>query len=421
MIAEVISIGDELTSGQRLDTNSQWLSQQLGDLGIRVVYHTTVADDLAANVGVFAQARERADLIVCTGGLGPTADDLTRDVLAQTAGVDLVLDEPSLAHIQQMFARRQRPMPPSNQLQAMLPRGARVIPNPHGTAPGIDMDLPRVPRSSDTIAASARPPARIFCLPGVPAEMREMWHASVVPLIEQAAGARRRMLRHFPVKCFGVGESDLEQMLPDLIRRGRDPQVGITASHAMLTLRITASGGTPAECEALARPTIEIIRQCLGSLVVSEADEDLHEVVARMLRVAYKTLATVEIGTPGLLAHWLSAIPDAASWHRGSLTLSPETVPREWRSSNWSRQTAEEQTVALAERVRTWFGSDYALAIGPAPTSASLGESAPTIAIALAQGSGTSLHLLPYTGHPNILSTRTAKHALNDLRLALRE
>ena len=145
MLAEVISIGDELTSGQRLDTNSQWLSTRLGELGVEVRYHTTVADDLDANVRVFREAIERADIVVATGGLGPTADDLTRDALAATIGQPLVLDAASLAHIEGLFARRRRPMPESNRLQAMFPSGSRVIPNPTGTAPGIDLEVPRGP------------------------------------------------------------------------------------------------------------------------------------------------------------------------------------------------------------------------------------------------------------------------------------
>lgn len=407
MIAEVISIGDELTSGQRLDTNSQWLSRQLGDLGIRVMYHTTVADDLAANVGVFQQARDRADLIVSTGGLGPTADDLTRDALAQTTGVDLLLDESSLAHIEALFARRSRPMPPSNRLQAMLPRGARVIHNPHGTAPGIDMDLARSGRSA----------ARIFCLPGVPAEMREMWDGTVAGAIADMLGPERRILRHFPIKCFGVGESDLEQMLPDIIRRGRDPQVGITASQAVLTLRITASGRDADECEAHARPTIEIIRQCLGKLVVSEADEDLHEVVARRLRETQRTVATIEVGTPGLIAHWLAAIPGPRTWWRGSTTMPFEAIPVEWLGAAGLTGPPAEQTAALAERARTAHRADFGVAVGPVPSNA--GDTAPMIPLALAQASGVTVHALPFTGHPDILATRAAKHALNDLRLAL--
>ena len=237
MHAEIISIGDELTSGQRLDTNSQWLSTRLGELGVQVMYHTTVADDLEANVQVFRQAAQRADLIVATGGLGPTADDLTRDALAAVAGVELVLDEAALAHIESLFARRKRPMPERNRVQAMFPRGSRVIPNPAGTAPGIDIEMPRPGKS----------PARIFALPGVPAEMHEMWEQTVAPAIAALMG-KPRVIRHKQIKCFGVGESDLEQMLPDMIRRGRDPQVGITVHGATITLRITASGDTAEAC-----------------------------------------------------------------------------------------------------------------------------------------------------------------------------
>ncbi len=147
MLAEVISIGDELTSGQRLDTNSQWLSTRLGELGVRAMWHTTVGDDLETNMQAFRQAAQRADLIVSTGGLGPTADDLTRDALAAAAGVELVLDEAALEHIQGLFARRKRPMPERNRLQAMFPRGSRMIPNPAGTAPGIDFELSRAGKS----------------------------------------------------------------------------------------------------------------------------------------------------------------------------------------------------------------------------------------------------------------------------------
>src|SRR4051794_7890275 len=143
MRAEIISIGDELTSGQRLDTNSQWLSTRLGELGVKVMYHTTVADDLEANVQVFRQAVERAELVIATGGLGPTADDLTRDAIAAAAGVDLVFDADSFSHIESLFSRRKRPMPERNRVQAMFPRGSRAIANREGTAPGIDIEIPR--------------------------------------------------------------------------------------------------------------------------------------------------------------------------------------------------------------------------------------------------------------------------------------
>ena len=137
MRAEIISIGDELTSGQRLDTNSQWLAERLLEIGVPVAFHTTVGDQLADNVLVFRQACERADVVVATGGLGPTADDLTRQALADLAGIPLVQDEASLAHIKALFARRKREMPPATVVQALFPQGSQPIFNPNGSAPGI--------------------------------------------------------------------------------------------------------------------------------------------------------------------------------------------------------------------------------------------------------------------------------------------
>jgi nicotinamide-nucleotide amidase len=138
-----------------------------------VLFHTTVGDDLEANIRVFREAADRAEIVVCTGGLGPTADDLTREALAACIGTDLVLDPVVLEHIRNLFARRRREMPERNQVQAMFPRGSRVIPNPHGSAPGIDLQIPRGDRT----------PSRIFALPGVPAEMQEMWQQTVGPAI----------------------------------------------------------------------------------------------------------------------------------------------------------------------------------------------------------------------------------------------
>ena len=204
MIAEVISIGDELTSGQRLDTNSQWLSQQLGDLGVQVRYHTTVADDMDANVRVFQSAIERADIVVASGGLGPTADDLTRDALGWAAGVPLVLDQASLDHIRGLFAEHNREMPERNRLQAMFPQGATPIPNTCGTAPGHRPEVRQARRndqSSVRLCQASRPKCS-RCLP--PGSGLGLGHAA----------PSDAMIRHRRIKCFGAGESHVEQMLP---------------------------------------------------------------------------------------------------------------------------------------------------------------------------------------------------------------
>jgi nicotinamide-nucleotide amidase len=399
MLAEVISIGDELTSGQRLDTNSQWLAERLGELGVATLYHTTVGDDLAANIRVFREAIDRADVVVVTGGLGPTADDLTREAVAQTAGVELELDVASLEHISKLFERRKRAMPPANRVQALFPRGSRVVPNPHGTAPGIDLSIPRPGRGD----------ARIFCLPGVPAEMREMWTATVAPAIGVALGTERRVIRHYRIKCFGVGESDLEQMLPDLIRRGRDPIVGITVSKATITLRITTAGVSEAECHAKMAPTIATIHECLGDLVFGQEDEELHQVVCGQLAAAKATLASWEVGTRGLLAWWLGEA--SAEWLAGSSAVDYRPfaggVVRAGLTGQGPGVVGE-----WAEQVRRQFTADYGLAVG------TLNEE--DVEIAVASATGIERLRFARAGHPDIVVPRTAKQALNAVRLALR-
>jgi nicotinamide-nucleotide amidase len=416
LTAEVISIGDELTSGQRLDTNSQWLSLELAALGVRTLYHTTVGDELAANVRVFREAVARADLVIATGGLGPTADDLTRQALAEAAGRDLVLDPPSLAHIEALFARRRgRPMPESNRVQAWFPWGSRIIPNPHGTAPGIDLDVPRLDQTAGAAAA------RVFCLPGVPAEMKEMWRASIVPAIEQMLGHERRVIAHHCVRCFGVGESDLEAMLPDMIRRGRTPSIGITVSGATITLRITAEGKNAAECRAAIEPDVATIRKCLGTLAYGEAEDELHEVVLRMLRERGQTLATAEGGTGGMVSHWLAADASFAEQYRGGIVAAKAADLCRLASAAPAHQDAvwnDADAAALAGELRVKMEADWALVVSPFPPNAADGTR-PACWLALAGPGGTRVKQASLAAHPEIVLPRAAKTALDMLRRAL--
>ncbi|HUT91593.1 MAG TPA: CinA family nicotinamide mononucleotide deamidase-related protein, partial [Thermoguttaceae bacterium] len=314
MRAEIIAIGDEITGGQLLDTNTQWLSQRLEELGIRVLYHTTVGDELDPIARVFRQAIERADVVVATGGLGPTADDLTRQAIAEAAGRELVLSTEALEQIRGLFARRKRVMSPQNEQQALFPEGSQAIPNPNGTAPGIAVEVPR----------EGMGPAWVFALPGVPAEMKEMWHGTVAAEIGKA-GAGKRVVRRRVIKCFGAGESQVEAMLPDLIRRGRSPRVGINASQTTILLRITAEGASEEDCRAAIEPTVETIRNCLGSLVFGEGDDELEDAVIRLLRRHNKTLATAEWGTAGLVADRLGDVAEAEGCYLGGLVVASET------------------------------------------------------------------------------------------------
>ncbi|MGC4006926.1 MAG: CinA family nicotinamide mononucleotide deamidase-related protein [Pirellulales bacterium] len=347
MIAEVISIGDELTSGQRLDTNSQWLSTQLADLGVRTAYHTTVTDDLDANIAVFRAAIRRVNIVVVTGGLGPTADDLTRQALAAAADRPLRYDFQAIETIRALFSKRGRKMPGRNHLQALFPDGSLVIPNPHGTAPGIDLLVQR-PKGG---------PARVFCLPGVPSEMREMWHAGVAPMIRTMLG-KPTVIRHRVLKCFGKGESELEAMLPDLIRRGREPLVGITASGATLSLRITALGDTAEAANRSMVPTVETICGLLGDLVYGEGDDELQDAVARSLRDEGAKIATAECATQGLVAQAFRALTDTENVFLGGVVVADDRALVDFLGDAAAVEEADQETLcrAAAERAHAVAG-----------------------------------------------------------------
>jgi nicotinamide-nucleotide amidase len=397
MRAEVIAIGDELTSGQRLDTNSQWLSERLGELGVPVAFHTTVGDDLEDNVAAFRNAIERTDLVVATGGLGPTADDLTRDAIAAAAGVELVEDAAALAHIKSLFARRRREMPERNRLQAQFPRGTRVVPNPEGTAPGIDL----------TVSRSCGPPCRVFALPGVPAEMVAMWDATVGPAIAASRPAGR-VIRHKRIKCFGVGESDIEARLPDMIRRKREPLVGITVHGATITLRITTSGPSATACEKEMEPTVAQIRDLLGVLVFGEEDDELEDAVVRQLKEHGQSVAVAELGTDGLISHWL-AEADSLAFRGGVVADDVERLSALLGDTLHGGAPQQELAAAAAKAVRIKSGAEWGLAA----------VARDELHVALASADNVRSKQFPLLTHSAIRKSWAAKHALNTLRLAL--
>lgn len=408
MQAEVIAIGDELTTGQRLDTNSQWLSAELGLLGIPVLFHTTVCDTLEAGIEAFRIAAGRCDLVVATGGLGPTADDLTRDVLAAVAGKPLELSQEALVAVESRFARRSVPMPESNRRQAMFPIGTRIIPNPDGTAPGIDLDVRRPDGGS----------SRIVALPGVPSEMRTMWNGTVAQAIHAMLPAAGVFV-HRRIKCFGAGESAIEAMLPDMIRRGRDPLVGITAHEATITLRIVAHGRDESECLAKIGPTEQTIRECLGAHVYGLDDEEVEDAALRALDESRQTLATIEIGTEGRVAACLAQAEarrqglqrgDAiVAVYRGGGVLPASAVSLGDRESPDAMKN-------LAEKARADHGSTFGLAVGPVCPGT---EGRRVVAIAMSDGRTVEMieHMLG--GGPALALSRAAKTAVDLVRRTL--
>lgn len=412
MRAEVIAIGDELTGGQRLDTNSQWLSQQFALLGVPVTHHTTVGDDHDAIVDVLATACRRSALVLVSGGLGPTADDLTRQAIAALTGRPLVQDDQSLEYIRGLFARRGRPMPEQNIIQACFPEGSRPIANVEGTAPGIHV----------TLDGPGGTPVDLFALPGVPAELKPMWQATVAPAIAARLGAARRVIQQREIRCFGAGESDIESRLPDLIRRGRDPLVGITASEATITLRVTAEGATCAECEAKIAPTVATIYNCLGSLVFGENDTQLQDAVCDLLADRGAVVATAEWGTAGLVSSWLGGARRAATAFRGGLIVQDLPALTRWLGFDVNTKPPSppdppRYVAQMARAVRERFNTDYGLAVGPCPDSESAGQ----VHLAVAARGDTIGESFTFAAHPAIQRHRCAKQALNLLRLSILE
>lgn len=413
MRAEIIAIGNELTSGARLDTNSQWLSLELAELGIRVQYHTTIDDDLPALVAEMRSAVNRSDLVLITGGLGPTLDDLTRQAMAELAQVPLVLDVEQLAIIESMFSRRNRPMAERNRIQAMFPEGSEPISNPRGTAPGIWQQVGRKGQPEPCVLAA---------MPGVPSEMKRMFREEIRPRLPGG----ETVIRRARINCFGIGESDAEARLGELTARGREPEIGITVHEATITLRINAHGPTEEACQAQIEQARREIHERMGTLVFSEEDDELQHVVIRQLAAAGLTLATAECGTGGLLAERLTDVAGYEAAYRGGLVLTRDGagwellgIPSEQREAAGNEVAAG----AMARGCREKFGTDFALAVTERPAYDVEQESGqvPALYLAVAGENLLTVREQVLVGDAAIARSRAAKGVLDLLRRHLQQ
>jgi nicotinamide-nucleotide amidase len=382
--AAIVSVGDELTLGQTLDTNSMWLSRRLTEMGIVPVEHVTVPDNLDAHARVLRDLAARSDLILCSGGLGPTADDLTRAALAQVMGDALVEDPIALAEVEAWFSSRGRHMNMLNRVQAQRPARAVIMPNLHGTAPGLFATLGERGRSCD-----------VFCLPGPPRELMPMFEAQVAPRLRLPEG---RTVRTRVLHSFGLGESELAHRLGSLMERGRMPLVGTTASGGVVSIRLRYEGhAPPAEAERALDDTERLVREAAAEYIFGRGEQRLPDVVLALLRSRGEVLGCVESCTGGGLGQLITDVPGSSvSFAGGLVTYSNELktrlsgVPESLLAEGGPGAVSEETARAMALGGLSALKVQHCLAVTgiAGPDGARPGKPVGTVFVARASGDG---------------------------------
>ncbi len=415
----MLAIGDELILGQKTDTNSAWISDALTARGVRVVEHATVADDTPRLVAAIERLGAAADVLVTTGGLGPTADDLTRAALGEAMGEGLVEDPAALEEIQSWFRGRGREMPATNSVQALRPVSARSLANPNGTAPGLASVIGEGGHACD-----------VFCLPGPPHEMRPMFESFVIPAIRAQAGYAvvTRALH-----TFGLGESDVAARLGELMDRDRNPLVGTTASLGVVTCRIRYEGGAGTGAGALDGAEAAV-REKLGDAVFAAdgaSDGALARAVIDKLRDRGEQLVVVESCTGGLLGETITRVAGSSDVLLGgwitysnqmksaAVGVKPETLDR---VGAVSREVAVEMAEGGLAASSAAGGAKHALAITgiAGPGGGSDEKPAGTVWIARASaGAPTDVRCFRFRGGREAVRRWSVNAALGMLRLEL--
>lgn len=359
MRCEVVAVGTELLLGQIVDTNSSWIGEQLALAGIDSHFQTRVGDNASRIRQVLEIALGRSDAVIVCGGLGPTQDDITREVIAEVMGVALELDEEIAERIRAMFGARGRSMPANNLRQAMVPVGATVMAQQPGTAPGLICPV------DDKV---------IYAVPGVPHEMREMVTGTVIPDLQRRAGVTA-VIRSRVLRTWGQSESGLAEMLApridELDRSGRCTLAFLASGIEGLKVRVTAKADTAAEADAVLAEEVELLVGVLGDLVFSTDDEPMEAVVLRLCEERGLTLGTAESVTGGLVAARLTDTPGASRVFRGSVVSYASEVKHRVLGVPEGPVVTEDAARAMAIGACRVLGCDAAVATtgvaGPDP------------------------------------------------------
>jgi nicotinamide-nucleotide amidase len=410
MVAEIISVGTELLLGQITDTNASYLGRTLAGLGIDLYYKSTVGDNEGRVLETLRRARDRADLILTSGGLGPTEDDLTKECVAQAFEEELVMDEPALAHLRAFFARRGVHMPERNVKQALIYRNGRTIDNPNGTAPG---------------ALLEKGGKIVISLPGPPNEMVPMVENHVVPLLtERLSGARQYLVTRV-FRMIGIGEGSVDEQVQDLLHT-TNPTLAPLAHTGEVHLRAGAKASSVEEAEALLRPLEEELRRRLGRFIYGLDKTTLEEAVVRDLIQRGQTLACAESCTGGQLGGRLTAIPgSSAAFLGGVISYSNEAkvqllgVSRDLLEAHGAVSAEVAQAMAVGARER--LGADIGVSItGVAgPEGGTAEKPVGLVYVGLATASGVTARQNQFIGIREDVRRRSTQVALQMIRETL--
>jgi nicotinamide-nucleotide amidase len=349
MLIEIICTGDEVLTGKIVNTNFSYIAQKLEDVGLSVRWGTTVGDDRETLLDAFLHAGERADAVIVNGGLGPTVDDLSQEVAAQAAGVDLALNEEWLTTMEAFFQRRSRIMSPNNRKQAMLPTTAEILDNPIGTACGFAMDIGK---------------ARFFFTPGVPRELRRMLEEQIIPRLLARGGTPGAIqLKRF--HSYGLGESHVDALLQgveELVPDG-SAKLGFRAHYPQIETKVTMRGADMADIERKLAPVVAEVRKRLGNFILAEDDDTLEGVILKALAERGGSLSLVETFTGGQMAARISPLPGAEKMFRQGLVA--RDIGELWDALRLTipAEITRESAEAAAEAARRQSGASHALAM----------------------------------------------------------
>ncbi|MBW8041117.1 MAG: competence/damage-inducible protein A [Planctomycetes bacterium] len=405
--ASIISIGNELLNGQTIDTNVSWLSGKLLSIGIPSVSSYTIGDDIDSIIRSFNLASSDADIVIATGGLGPTDDDLTRQAFAKFLGTELQLQNELLEKIQNFFTSRNRQMSSKNKIQAYIPAGAKALANNLGTAPGI----------------MAEAKGKLFiALPGVPSEMKQMFEESVLAELRRLAGRQAVVVRK--LKCFGTGESNIAELLGDIMQRGRNPLINCTVRHGVITLHIIATAEDKDQGQQIVEKDEKSLRNKLGELVYGTEEQTLAEVVGERLAKKKQTIAVAESCTGGGLAKLLTDIPGASRYftcgwitYSNSAKTSEIGVPADLIEKHGA--VSEQVAQAMARGARKKAGTTFAIGVTGIAGPSGANEQKPIglVYICVDSDSGCVTERFIFHHDRDSIRLRAAQTALNMLRL----